>query len=525
MINDGKRSLWADAISILLLILLAWFVARPSLHRLDVDGLDSAHHLMDGYFFYDLFHDRPTTHLEQYVFNYYKQYPALGFVFWPPLFPFILGIFCLGGGAHVLTARVCLLFFGALFGSCFYLTLRRYFSPPLALAAACSALAVPGISWSLNQVMLELPTLAMICVAILAYQEFVDKLATPSSAVRAALCGAAFAAVVYTKQPGYFIYGAFLFDFLLLHRRYLRKPETWMLVASTALFCIPLLLFTLKFGHADLAQSVGSNTQLILGSQWHGIPRWSLAAWTYYPRLAPSSLNLVVVGLSLCALLLGIAKRRFLVANALWFGWFLLAYVTFSYYDNRLPRHSTFWWPAWVALAAAALQFFSSRLPKSAAAALPLLLLLPLPYDLAKTYHRNYTDFLDERPPVNQMFSGGSPGNVLLFGKDKQVFISLIREDDIERRVHVIRGDDLIAGGKTIDDLCRSYRIGTVMIEVPANTPLSSALDSLRSNSQFVPERMSVITRAHQPYQIVVYRYTGPIAAQLADVPLSSRLM
>jgi len=32
--------------------------------------------------------------------------------------------------------------------------------------------------------------------------------------------------------------------------------------------------------------------------------------------------------------------------------WFLFAYLTFSYYDNRQPRFATFWWPSWVVLAA-----------------------------------------------------------------------------------------------------------------------------------------------------------------------------
>ena len=526
-----------DLLAALTLLLLTVVVALPSLHSRDIDDLDSAHHLMDGYFFRDLVVDHPHAHLQHYVFSYYKQYPALGFVFWPPLFPAVLGAFSLVGGAHVLTARACILFFGVVFALAFYAILRRTVPPWLALCATAAALTVPGIAWSLNEVMLELPTIAVMCLAVLAYLHLRDHAADPISIPRALLCAVALAAVIYTKQPGYFLYGAVALD-LLVHPRALRKPETllkpealrkpeiWIAAAALALLCIPLFLFTLKFGHADLAQSVGSNTKLIM-AHYDALPRWSVAAWTFYPRLAPTLLNPVIVLLTVGALVLALADAGFRRANALWLGWFLFAYLTFSFYDNRLPRHSTFWWPAWVALAAACLDWIAKRTPPKVARALPLFLLLPIPLQLARERHQDYTDYRDQRPIVAGLFTNGSPGNVLVFGADKQTFVALIREYDTSRQVHILRGDALLTSGLSLPDICRRYRVGTVLVQLPPATTLAEypGLANLATDSDLQPGQSGEFHRRGSPITVLLFHYTGPIDPTMADVPLSDRLL
>ena len=66
-------------------------VSLPTVTSPDIDDLDSAHHLVDGYFFRDLIVDHPVSHLESYALGYYKQYPAMGFIFWPPFFRLFSG--------------------------------------------------------------------------------------------------------------------------------------------------------------------------------------------------------------------------------------------------------------------------------------------------------------------------------------------------------------------------------------------------------------------------------------------------
>ncbi len=522
------EALGRDTLARLGLVALVCFVSLPSLRSGNIDDLDSAHHLLDGYFFHDLASAHPVMHLEGWTLAYYKQYPALGFIFWPPLFPAVLGLFCVAGGDHVLTARVCLLCFGCLFALAFFALLRRQMPVWLAFCAAASALTVPGMVWSFEQIMLELPTLAVMCVALLAYLQVRDHAEEPTSVARALGCALALAAVIYTKQPAYFLYGAVALDALFVPRL-VRKRETWILAAAMVVLCLPLVLFTVKFGHADLAQSVGNNTQLIM-KDYRALPRWSVAAWTFYPRLAPTRLNPVVLVLGCMALGLAVVSRTFRRANILWLGWFGLAYLTFSFYDNRLARHSTFWWPAWIALAAACLQCvlvrLESRLPSRAwAGALPVLFLLPIPWQVLRSRQQDYSDFRGQRPIVAGLFADGDPGNVLLFGPDKQTFIALIREYDGQRRVHVLRGESLLATGRSLADVCRDYQISRVLVELaPAGSdePRSESM-SAAAGFQRLPDAQ--FRRRGAAVRVLEYRYTGPFAPQPAPVPLSHRLI
>jgi hypothetical protein len=512
-----------DWIAVLALLLVTLAVALPSLRSTGIDDLDSAHHLMDGYFFYDLFRAHPHSHLQQYVTHYYKQYPALGFIYWPPFFPFVLGIFCLVFGTHIFTARLCLLFFGAVFGVSFYAILRRSLPVWLSLTATVAAITVPGITWSFNKIMLELPTLAVMCVAVLAFYLVMDHREDGTSVSRGLLCGAACAAVVYTKQPAWFLYLALLVE-ALRHRRIFRKPEAWIVVAVTAVLCLPLVLFMLKFGHADLAESVGNNIKFMGHST---LPRRSIASWVFYPALAWPLLNPLVWLLACGALVLAFLRPAFRRNHALWLAWFVFAYLTFSFYGNKDARYATFWWPAWIALAAACLQYVSLKVPRLYRFYLPLLFLLPVPWQLVNSWHQDYTDYRGEHPVVDNLFAKGSPGNVLVFGKDEQTFVALIREDDPGLQVHVLRGDSLLSDGLSVGDMCREYRIRTILVELPPLSTLAAypGLQTLSGTPQFDPLPNGEFRRRGIPIRVIEFRYTGPMDPVMADVPLSGRLL
>ena len=377
---------------------------------------------------------------------------------------------------------------------------------------------------------------------------------------RGLFAGVACAAVIYAKQPAWFLYPALALDAAVLHRHLFRKLETWIAVATIVVLCLPLALFTLKFGHANLAQSVGNNTQLIMG-QYHALARWSLASWLFYPRMAWTSLNPVVVVLACAALILAVARPGFRRNNLLWLAWLFFAYLTFSFYDNKSWRHATFWWPAWIALAAACIQFAVRRLaaesPRSdrplsgfpsplrlATIALPALLLLPIPWQLRHDLQQNYTEYRGQRSLVVPLFAGPvGPGNILLFGDDKQTFIALIREYDTGRRSSVLRGDALLdtaqtAGGpavsksvnpgSSIPELCREYQIRTILVEAPpsANDRSTAAeIRILQTDPAFTSLETGSFLLKRSTVPVLVFRYNGPVNPTMADVPLSNRLL
>ena len=521
---QGRGARGQDFLALALVLIMVLVVALPNLRSGNIDDLDSAHHILDSYFFYDLLHDRPHTNVAGYVLAYHKQYPALGFLFWPPLFPLVAGLVCMVTGPDLISVRLAILFFGAVFGVCFYLILRREVGRWMAAAAACATIGAPGVFWSFNQVMLELPTLAVMCVAVLAVRHMVDRAAAPPSYARAAGTAAVCAGVIYTKQPAWFVYPALLI-LVLQNPLMRRKRETYAAFAAMVVFCVPLALFTLKFGHANLAQSVGSNTQLIMPT-YHSVSRWSLQAWSYYPRYAWSLLNPLVVLLAVGGLVLCV-RRDFRRAHLLWLLWFAFFYVTFSFYDNRVSRHATFWWPAWVALAAGFLHWARARINPRFASVLPVLLVLPIAWQLPREMRTDYSDFRGERPIVAAMYAGHDPGNVLLFGPDKQTFIALIREYDVHRKDAAVRGERLVQQDADLQDVCRRYRAAEVLVELPPGDNLDKhpELSQLATSPQFLREQESTYLRRGNVMTVLVFAYTGPKDAKMADIPLSDKLL
>src|SRR5262249_50640116 len=103
-------------------LLLTFIIARGiSKGELDYN-VDEAQHGVTGLFFADFLSDRPLAHPVQYAYHYYAQYPALGFVHWPPLFHFCEGVLFLLLGPSVIAARLTVLLF-ALLGSVFWFKL------------------------------------------------------------------------------------------------------------------------------------------------------------------------------------------------------------------------------------------------------------------------------------------------------------------------------------------------------------------------------------------------------------------
>ena len=121
---------------------------------------------MDGIFVHDFLTDRPWRHPLGYALSYYKQYPALGFIFWPPFFAVVEGLFFLVGGVSVTTARVCVAAFAVLMALSAYAASRVTQARLFALAAALLIVWNPTLRDLARGVMLEVPVLAMALLTV-----------------------------------------------------------------------------------------------------------------------------------------------------------------------------------------------------------------------------------------------------------------------------------------------------------------------------------------------------------------------
>jgi hypothetical protein len=256
----------------------------------------------------------------------------------------------------------------------------------------------------------------------------------------------------------------------------------------------------------------------------HYLPRWSVEAWTFYPNYALSLVNPTILLCLAGAIVLAFLSYRFRREYTLWLAWFVLGYLTLSYYDNRRPRFAAFWWPSLIILGAGFLWVVMQRVPRKWAWALPVLILLPVPFQLRENFETDYTDYRGVQPPIDELFAQGDPGNVLAFGYDKQIFVAVIREHDLDRKVHIVRGERLLASGLTLADACKRYRIGTVLLELAPSDSMDGFQD-LSNSSLFKPIESSSFLRRRVTIRVIGYRYLGPIDATMADVPLSKDLL
>src|SRR5678815_5209908 len=98
--DDSQDSLWSRVAVLAILFCAVFVLSYHTLGMQTIEGLDPAHTIMDGLYFRDLIIDHPLNPIS-YTLSYYRQYPALGFLFWPPFFPFVLGLGFLVGGLDI----------------------------------------------------------------------------------------------------------------------------------------------------------------------------------------------------------------------------------------------------------------------------------------------------------------------------------------------------------------------------------------------------------------------------------------
>ena len=282
--------------ALLLALIIYVLLAAPGLFKPGLEGLDGAHHVMDGVFFYDFFRDFFThfPHIQpiDYLYDYYRQYPALGFLFWPPLFPLFEGSIMLIFGPNLQATWIALTLSGMLLVYSLFQITKRNLSPLESFLLICCFLSFPILKNHIQLVMLEIPLLAMMSFSIYKYIQITEQ--TQISQRNLILLAVVGALSLYIKQTAMIAYIALLIDFMIFHRQ---KTQGKHLLIAAALFCfiaLPLIIFTLTIGRINLEQSFGHGTQKVMAN-YISSERWSLNNWLYYIKAMPQNLSVIWV--------------------------------------------------------------------------------------------------------------------------------------------------------------------------------------------------------------------------------------
>jgi 4-amino-4-deoxy-L-arabinose transferase-like glycosyltransferase len=319
-------------ILILLAITLGMYFGLPK--RGDIDWADASRHALNGAFVLDFIQQLPWRHPVEFAYDYYRQWPALTILFYPPLFYGVLAaVYAVLGvsEASALLTEVAFLFLLA--WGAFRLS-RHWLEPPPALAVALLLLGAPELAFWGRQIMLDVPAYAFLVWAA----EFLVR--HLKSGQRWTL----FAAVICVVAAAYTKFNAIFFVVPIAiplayayGPRVLRQRAVLQAAALGGALLLPLVGVFFAFGSYNLDQAAG-----LRGAE---ASRWSIAELSYYARIMPSVISwptLAFACLYVLALPFAPALRLSRVDTIFLGSWLLVGYAFYSMIAVKEPRHILF---------------------------------------------------------------------------------------------------------------------------------------------------------------------------------------
>jgi len=321
----------------------------------DFGYTDAATHTLDGVFFSDFYRDLPLGDLKTYVLGWYARAPRLGLGYYPPLVAMIEGAAFSVFGVSIPVARAVVFGFALVGVTFLFLGVTRLWGTWVGFVSTVFYLAAPGVAKLSREVMLEVPAMALMCVAFYGLARYLTHPTeehpgaadpeTPSRPVEDAarrrpgadmpVCALVFTILAaYAKQPAGLFITAVLVAVFVKHGRRGWKPA----LATAGVFVVavsPLLVMLIWLGRATWSNLAGAA---------RGIERLAgFGNWCYYPLAFVTWQSTVPVGILAC---LGLAlalvrpdRRRWLVVLA----WAAAFYAVMSLVGHKSPRVGVFW--------------------------------------------------------------------------------------------------------------------------------------------------------------------------------------
>ncbi|MES2664101.1 MAG: hypothetical protein V4629_12455 [Pseudomonadota bacterium] len=508
----------------IVIFILIWM----GLKQPHLEGLDGAHHVMDGIFFHDLFLDLPWKDPIGYTYEYYRQYPALGFIFWPPFFPFIEGIGFHLGGVHLQTALWTMAVFGMVFAASILTLLRPLLGFPLAWISTVFIISAPTLLPYWQSVMLEIPVIALMVTWVLSWKHWINK----PNANRVALVVFVGLCLIYTKQTGAIVVIAAFFATCIWHRHALFNKATVIGAIIFILGALPLIFWTLSFGYSNIEQSIGDNTESIMAG-YQGLERFSREAWTFYPQVAWQMIPIFLKPGIVLALIAIVSSLSFWRNHHIYILWTFVFYILFSYFDNRSERFAVLIWPAiailsiagWMWLAEKIVKFVFKNARSKIYFVVPFTLILMtvlLATSVLQLQQAVAAPFKGERgiaPLVMEIQPSASPANVMYLGKFRQLFVYYLRVQDSARRRYLLQGEDILAAypwPKALKDFHVEYVIREKSSDIAMPTQPLKELELIRESSFELDGR---------DIPVEIWKYAGKFSEQRAEINLQSKLI
>jgi len=469
---------------------------------------DEMRHAMTGVFARDLMVDRPWQNPARYTVEYFAKYPALGVLYWPPLFYFIEGLFFLVFGISAVTSRVVILCF-ALLGVCYWYKIAEREGPlHRALTSAFIFPLLPYVLTFERVVMLEIPQVALCLATIYYWQGFLREDRRRDLFLMAGLLVAA----MLTSQKSIFLAFFVVIHFLVERRwRLLKRWEVWLAGLVSVALVVPWYWYSmrhLQFGIERVAGSSFAHTAKI----FHLF---------YYPERIQLQLGFLLTLLGVAGLIWSLFRaprehRFFLV-------WVFSCYFCYTLIQEKATRHTTIWIPPLVYFAVVALEKLVPR-KKWLYAACTLLALYTfskaLLLEVAKVEGvQEAAKFLVAQPESDVVYYQGYLNGDFVFyvrkyDPEKRRVVAREKQVVVTKVMYGYGSREVLRTPEQVLDFFRTWGIRYALVEnremLPGLAPVRQVLQSdqfefmrdfaLRSNNEYFKDQ-----------RLLLYRYRGEL--------------
>ncbi len=323
-----------DSAAVALLLLVAAVVVSKDISLGGLRFSDASTHAMDGVLIHDWIAAGPLAWLQpiEFATRQYAHYPTLGIGrVYPPGFAVVEAAFFAIFGVSAAVARLCTLSFALLATAGCYRLARHVATPLAAFLATAFLITMPGVVHWTRQVMLEMPTLAILICATLATLRYLQK---PNWSRLAVAVGLTLAAPFF-KQTAVFIVPV-LGAVVILRAIRKQVPVRHAVVAGVAL----VLPVAALFAGTLLAGGSATHMANVIGRD-KSFGEWlSFDSLLYYPRTLSRQVGPVVLLLAGLGLLGSL--RRLKSTWGILLLWLTVFYVQSSIIQSKETRYFFF---------------------------------------------------------------------------------------------------------------------------------------------------------------------------------------
>jgi hypothetical protein len=460
--------------SLAVVTLIAIALASPSL-LIDQEpyNFDESAFLSTGTYFSSAIQDLGgfLSNPAQWSKDYYNQYPAISLRRHPPLFFAFEGLFYTLFGTNYIAGRLALLLFTVAMSTGFFLVALRYFKDSaMAITATLILLAVTCPVPVIQEVWLDVPTMAWAIWALYFWDLWRTEHRLPYGIGFGLCCLCA----LYTYQLSLFLVVAMFgvaglyWLWPKINRSSISKTKPFpgyrLVAIGFFVLLLPLVIFTILLGKDQL--------QVAAGGQLEEYARFSKANstfsvenMTFYLKNLAQFFPIALIGTAFFLLSRLTRQRKFLALDSIMLAATIITYAGFTIVSSGGTRYAWYIVVPTVLWSADFLGWLSNRIaPKSWQAALciaaaSLLLVESGSRDYSKRFFREPVDMQRAFDLVREQ------KNLLYSGTFDARFIFTVRGQDPNRSRHLFRGTVQVKDKEDIASFLAKNKIDAVLVQ------------------------------------------------------------